>query len=103
MSVVRRITKAIKAHAICVRSEYEYALFEYYERQGLLPRARRRVARGRVLDDGCGGEACRCSRGSPQGSESTGRARRGRGLGSARARNTQLTSTRGGIGCSRSA
>jgi SAM-dependent methyltransferase len=56
---VRRIDEgAIKAHAdLRFRSEYDYALFEYYRSAkviAFLERAGVAVA-GRVLDDGCGG------------------------------------------------
>jgi SAM-dependent methyltransferase len=56
---VRRIDEsAIKAHAdLRFRSEYDYALFEYYRSAkvlAFLERAGVRV-RGRVLDAGCGG------------------------------------------------
>ena len=56
---MRRIDEgAIKAHAdVRFRSEYDYALFEYYRSAkviAFLERAGVRV-RGRVLDAGCGG------------------------------------------------
>ena len=50
--------RAIKAHAdLRFRSEYDYALFEYYRSAkviAFLERAGVRIA-GRVLDAGCGG------------------------------------------------
>jgi SAM-dependent methyltransferase len=56
---VRRIDEsAIKAHAdLRFRSEYDYALFEYYRSAKVLAFLDRAgvTARGRVLDAGCGG------------------------------------------------
>jgi len=50
--------RAIKAHAdLRFRSEYDYALFEYYRSAKVIAFLERAgvVARGRVLDAGCGG------------------------------------------------
>jgi SAM-dependent methyltransferase len=56
---VRRIDEgAIKAHAdIRFRSEYDYALFEYYRSAKVIASLERAgvAVRGRVLDAGCGG------------------------------------------------
>ncbi len=56
---MRRIDEAaIKAHAdVRFRSEYDYALFEYYRSAKVLASLERAGAavRGRVLDAGCGG------------------------------------------------
>jgi len=56
---VRRIDeRAIKAHAdLRFRSEYDYALFEYYRSAKVIAFLERAgvVVRGRVLDAGCGG------------------------------------------------
>jgi len=50
--------RAIKAHAdLRFRSEYDYALFEYYRSAKVIAFLERAAVplRGRVLDDGCGG------------------------------------------------
>ncbi len=50
--------RAIKAHAdLRFRSEYDYALFEYYRSAKVIAFLERAgvALRGRVLDDGCGG------------------------------------------------
>jgi SAM-dependent methyltransferase len=56
---VRRIDeRAIKAHAdLRFRSEYDYALFEYYRSAKVIAFLERAgvIIRGRVLDAGCGG------------------------------------------------
>jgi hypothetical protein len=56
---VRRIDeRAIKAHAdLRFRSEYDYALFEYYRSAKVIAFLERAgvAVRGRVLDAGCGG------------------------------------------------
>jgi len=56
---VRRIDEgAIKAHAdLRFRSEYDYALFEYYRSAKVMKFLDRAgvTARGRALDMGCGG------------------------------------------------
>src|SRR5690606_38485921 len=56
---VRTIDEAgIKAHAdVRFRSEYDYALFEYYRSAKVLATLERAgiAVRGRVLDAGCGG------------------------------------------------
>jgi 2-polyprenyl-3-methyl-5-hydroxy-6-metoxy-1,4-benzoquinol methylase len=56
---VRRIDeRAIKAHAdLRFRSEYDYALFEYYRAAKVIAFLERAgvAVRGRVLDAGCGG------------------------------------------------
>jgi len=58
-SSVRRIDeRAIKAHAdLRFRSEYDYALFEYYRSAKVIAFLERAgvTVRGRVLDAGCGG------------------------------------------------
>ena len=58
-TVVRRIDeRAIKAHAdLRFRSEYDYALFEYYRSAKVIAFLERAGVpmRGRVLDAGCGG------------------------------------------------
>ena len=56
---MRRIDeRAIKAHAdLRFRSEYDYALFEYYRSAKVIAFLERAgvAVRGRVLDAGCGG------------------------------------------------
>ena len=50
--------RAIKAHAdLRFRSEYDYALFEYYRSAKVIAFLERAgvAVRGRVLDAGCGG------------------------------------------------